>query len=122
MVNLAGVDLGQGILVGALHGLVHRDSAAPIGCIKVEVSRLQAENLTLSQGEDHTHVHCQMKGGVLNGLQRCQHGAFVPDRAFFGVDLGGFTGSRRFVDQIPVNGIRKGSLQERVDFVNGRAG
>ena len=42
--------------------------------------------------------------------------------AFFGVDLGGFTGSRRFVNQIPVNGIRKGGLQERVDFVNGRAG
>ena len=67
-------------------------------------------------------MHRQMQGGVLDGLQRRQHGALIPDGAFFGVDLGGFTGSRRFVDQIPVNGIRKGSFQERVDFVNGRAG
>ena len=67
-------------------------------------------------------MHRQMEGGVLNGLQRRQHGALIPDGAFFGIDLGGFTGSRRLVDQIPVNGIRKGSLQERVDFVNGRAG
>ena len=37
-------------------------------------------------------------------------------QAFFGIDLGGFTGSRRFVNQIPVNGIRKGGLQERVDL------
>ena len=67
-------------------------------------------------------MHRQMECGVLNSLQRCQHGAFIPDGAFFGVDLGGFTRSRRFVDQIPVNGIRKGGLQERVDFVNRGAG
>ena len=67
-------------------------------------------------------MHRQMEGGVLNGLQRCQHGTLIPDGAFFGVDLGGFTGSGRFVNQIPVNSIRKGGLQERVDFVNGRAG
>ena len=63
-----------------------------------------------------------MEGGVLNGLQRCQHGALIPDRALLGVDLGGFTRGRRFVNQIPVNSIRKGGLQECVDFVNGRAG
>ena len=67
-------------------------------------------------------MHRQMEGGVLNGLQRCQHGALIPDRALLGVDLGGFTRGRRFVNQIPVNSIRKGGLQECVDFVNGRAG
>ena len=67
-------------------------------------------------------MHCQMECGVLNGLQRCQHGALIPDRALLGVDLGGFTRGRRFVNQIPVNGIRKGGFQECVDFVNGRAG
>ena len=67
-------------------------------------------------------MHRQMKCGVLNGLQRCQHGALIPDRALLGVDLGGFTRGRRFVNQIPVNGIRKGGLQERVDFVNRRTG
>ena len=67
-------------------------------------------------------MHCQMECRVLNGLQRRQHGALIPDRALLGVDLGGFTRGRRFVDQIPVNGIREGGLQERVDFVNGRAG
>ena len=122
MVDLGGVDLGQGDLVGTLQGFVHRDGSPSVCCIKVEVSRLQAEDLTLSQGKDHAHVHSQMQSGVLDGLQRRQHGALIPDGAFFGVDLGGFTGSRRFVDQIPVNGIRKGSFQERVDFVNGRAG
>ena len=67
-------------------------------------------------------MHRQMEGGVLNSLQRCQHGALIPDRALLGVDLGGFTRGRRFVNQIPVNSIRKGGLQECVDFVNGRAG
>ena len=122
MVDLGRINLGQGDLVGTLQGFVHRDGSPSVCCVKVEVSRLQAENLTLSQGEDHAHVHRQMQGGVLDGLQRRQHGALIPDGAFFGIDLGGFTGSRRLVDQIPVNGIRKGSLQERVDFVNGRAG
>ena len=122
MVDLGRVDLGQGDLVGTLQGFVHRDGSPSIRCIKVEVSRLQAEDFTLSQGEDHAHVHRQMQGGVFDGLQRGQHGALIPDRALLGVDLGGFTGSRRFVNQIPVNGIRKGGLQERVDFVNGRAG
>ena len=122
MVDLGGVDLGQGDLVGTLQGFVHRDGSPSVCCIKVEVSRLQAEDLTLSQGKNHAHVHRQMQSGVLDGLQRRQHGALIPDGPFFGVDLGGFTGSRRLVDQIPVNGIRKGGLQERVDFVNGRAG
>ena len=122
MVDLGGVDLGQGDLVGTLQGFVHRDGSPSVCCVKVQITRLQAEDLTLSQGEDHAHVHSQMQGRVLDGLQRRQHGALIPDGAFFGVDLGGFTGSRRFVDQIPVNGIRKGGLQERVDFVNGRAG
>ena len=122
MVDLGGVDLGQGDLVGTLQGFVHRDGSPSVCCIKVEVSRLQAEDLALTEREDRAHVHRQMQGGVLDGLQRRQHGALIPDGAFFGVDLGGFTGSRRLVDQIPVNGIRKGSLQERVDFVNGRAG
>ena len=122
MVDLGRINLGQGDLVGTLQGFVHRDGSPSVCCIKVEVSRLQAEDLTLSQGENHAHVDSQMQGGVLDGLQRRQHGALIPDGAFFGIDLGGFTGSRRFVDQIPVNGIRKGGLQERVDFVNGRAG
>ena len=122
MVDLGGVDLGQGDLVGTLQGFVHRDGSPSVCCVKVQITRLQAEDLTLSQGEDHAHVHRQMQGGVFDGLQRRQHGALIPDGAFFGVDLGGFTGSRRLVDKIPVNGVRKGGLQERVDFVNGRAG
>ena len=122
MVDLGRINLGQGDLVGTLQSFVHRDGSPSVCCIKVEVSRLQAEDLALTEREDHAHVHRQMQGGVLDGLQRRQHGALIPDGAFFGVDLGGFTGSRRFVNQIPVNGIRKGGLQERVDFVNGRAG
>ena len=122
MVDLGRVDLGQGDLVGTLQGFVHRDGSPSVCCIKVEVSRLQAEDLALTEREDHAHVHRQMQGRVLDGLQRRQHGALIPDGAFFGINLGGFTGSRRFVDQIPVNGIRKGGFQERVDFVNGRAG
>jgi hypothetical protein len=40
VVDLAGVDLGQGFFVGTLHCLVHRDSSTTIGGIEGEVSRL----------------------------------------------------------------------------------
>ena len=37
VVDLCGVDLGQGDLVGTLQGFVHRDSSTTIGGIEVEV-------------------------------------------------------------------------------------
>ena len=40
VVDLLGVELFQSVLVGSLHGLIDRDSATPIGCIKVQITRL----------------------------------------------------------------------------------
>ena len=89
VVDLLGVELFQSVLVGSLHGLADRDGTTPIGGIKVQITRLQAENFALTERKDHAHVHRQMQGGVLNGLQGCQHGFLVPDGALLDVDLGG---------------------------------
>ena len=61
--------------------------------VGVQIARLQAENFALTERKDHAHVHRQMQGGVLDGLQGCQHGFLVPDGAFLDVDLGRITGS-----------------------------
>ncbi len=63
-----------------------------------------------------------MQGRILDGLQRCQHGFLVPDGAFLDIDLGGITGQRNLVDQVPFHRIGKGGLEQGVDFVNRGAG
>ena len=63
-----------------------------------------------------------MQGGVLDGLQRCQHGFLVPDGAFLDVDLGGITGQGNLVDEVPLHRIGKYGLEQRVDFVDRGAG
>ena len=40
VVDLGGVDLGQGDLVGTLQGFVHRDGSPSVCCIKVQITRL----------------------------------------------------------------------------------
>ena len=67
-------------------------------------------------------MHRQMQGRILDGLQRCQHGFFVPDGALFDVDLGGITGQGNLVDEVPLHCIGKCSLEQRVDFVDRGAG
>ena len=67
-------------------------------------------------------MHRQMQGGVLDGLQGCQHGFLVPDGAFLDIDLGGITGQGNLVDQVPFHRIGKGGFQQGVDFVNRGAG
>ena len=63
-----------------------------------------------------------MQGGVLDGLQGCQHGFLVPDGAFLDIDLGGITGQGNLVDQVPFHRIGKCGLEQRVDFVDRGAG
>ena len=92
VVDLLRVKLFQSILVGSLHGLADRDSATPIGGIEVQITRLQAENFALTERKDHAHVHRQMQGRILDGLQGCQHGFLVPDGAFLDIDLRRITG------------------------------
>ena len=67
-------------------------------------------------------MHRQMQGRVLDGLQRCQHGFFVPDGAFLDVDLGGITGQGNLVDEVPLHCIGECSFQQRVDLVDRGAG
>ena len=67
-------------------------------------------------------MHRQMQGRVLDGLQGCQHGLFIPDGAILDIDLGGITGQRNLVDQVPFHRIGKGGFQQGVDFVNRGAG
>ena len=40
VVDLGGVDLGQGDLVGTLQGFVHRDGSPSVCCVKVQITRL----------------------------------------------------------------------------------
>ena len=122
VVDLLGVELFQSVLVGSLHGLADRDGATPIGGIKVQITRLQAENFALTERKDHAHVHRQMQGRVLDGLQCCQHGFLVPDGAFLDVDLGCITGQGNLVDQVPFHRIGERRFQQRVDFVDRGAG
>ena len=63
-------------------------------------------------------MHRQMQGGVLDGLQGCQHGFLVPDGALLDVDLGGITGQGNLVDEVPLHRIGKCGLEQRVDFVD----
>ena len=111
VVDLLRAELFQSVLVGSLHGLADRDGAAPIGGIKIQITRLQAENFALTERKDHAHVHRQMQGRVLDGLQCCQHGFLVPDGAFLDVDLGGITGQGNLVDQVPFYRIGKCGLE-----------
>ena len=90
--------------------------------IKVQITRLQAEDFALTEREDHAHVHRQMQGGVFDGLQGCQHGFLVPDGALLDVDLGGITGQGNLVDEVPLHRIGKCGLEQRVDFVDRGAG
>ena len=122
VVDLIGIELFQSVLVGSLHGLADRDGATPIGGIKVQITRLQAENFALTERKDHAHVHRQMQGRVLDGLQRCQHGFLVPDGAFLDVDLGRITGQGNLVDEVPLHRIGECSFQQRVDLVDRGAG
>ena len=122
VVDLLGVELFQSVLVGSLHGLIDRDGATPIGGIEIQITRLQAENFALTERKDHAHVHCQMQGGVLDGLQGCQHGFLVPDGALLDVDLWCITGKGNLVNQVPFHRIGKGGFQQGVDFVDGGAG
>ena len=122
MVDLIGVELFQSVLVGSLHGLIDRDGATPIGGIEIQITRLQAENFALTERKNHAHVHRQMQGGVLDGLQGCQHGFLVPDGAFLDVDLGRITGQGNLVDQVPLHRIGECSFQQRVDLVDRGAG
>lgn len=94
----------------------------PSGGIEIQITRLQAENFALTERKDHAHVHCQMQGGVLDGLQGCQHGFLVPDGAFLDIDLGGITGQGNLVDEVPLHRIGKCGLEQRVDFVDRGAG
>ena len=122
MVDLIGVEFFQSVLVGSLHGLVHQNRAASIRSLEVQITRLQAENFTLTEREDHAQMHRQMQGRVLDGLQRCQHGFLVPDGAFLDVDLWCITGKGNLVNQVPFHRIGKGGFQQGVDFVDGGAG
>ena len=122
VVDLIGVEFFQSVLVGSLHGLVHQNRAASIRSLEVQITRLQAENFTLTEREDHAQMHRQMQGRVLDGLQRCQHGFFVPDGAFLDVDLGRITGQGNLVDQVPFHRIGECSFQQRVDLVDRGAG
>ena len=72
---------------------------------------LNAENFALTERKDHAHVHRQMQGRVLDGLQGCQHGFFVPDGAFLDIDLGGITGQGNLVNQVPFH--RRRNFQPR---------
>ena len=94
----------------------------PFGGVKVEILRLQSENLALPQREDHTQMYRQMKGGVVHRLQGCQHGVLIPDGALLGVDLGRVAGERRLVDQVPLDRVGKGGFQQGMHLVNGGAG
>jgi len=67
-------------------------------------------------------MHRQMECRVLDGLQRCQHGLFIPDSAILAVDLRRITGQGNLVDQVPFHRIGKGCFQQGVDFVDGGAG
>ena len=67
-------------------------------------------------------MHRQMQGRILDGLQRCQHGFFVPDGAFLDVDLGRITGQGNLVDEVTLYRIRERCFQQRVDFVDRGAG
>ena len=116
--DLAGVGLFHGHLVGALHGTPHRNRSASVGGLKVQISRLQAEDFTDSQRKDHTQVNRQMQSGVLHGLKGRQHGVLVPDGAFLRGELGCLAGNRGFVDQIPFDRIGKRSLEQRMNFVD----
>ena len=116
--DLAGVGLFQGYLIGTLHGTPHRNRSTSIGGFKVQVSRLQAEDFTDSQREDHAQVNRQMQSGVLHGLKGRQHGVLVPDGAFLRGELGCLAGNRGFVDQIPFDRIGKRSLEQRMNFMD----
>ena len=63
-----------------------------------------------------------MECRVLDGLQRRQHGLFVPDGTFLAVRLGCFTGQGNLVDEVPLHCIGKCGLEQRVDFVDRGAG
>ena len=67
-------------------------------------------------------MHRQMECRVLDGLQRCQHGLFIPDGALLVVCLGCITGQGNLVDQVPFHRIGKGGFQQGVDFVDRGAG
>ena len=98
---------------------VHQDSSS---CIKVQITRLQAENFALTERKNHAHVDSQMQGRVLDGLQGCQHGFLVPDGALLDVDLGRITGQGNLVDEVPLHRIGECRFQQRVDFVDRGAG
>ena len=71
------VHLRQCVLLHPLHGTVDGKGAHAVGGIKVDVLRGQTCNLTLSECTHQRQVHCQMQGGVLDGLQCRQHGALI---------------------------------------------
>ena len=119
IIHLAGVGLFQGYLIGALQGLVDRDGPAAIGCTEVDISRLQAEDLTGPQGKDHAQVYRQMQGGVLDGLERRQHGVLVPDGPFFRGDFGRIPRDGRLVNEVPLHCIGKRCFEKRMDFADG---
>ena len=51
------------------------DIKKPVSYTHLDVYKRQAENFALTERKDHAHVHRQMQGGVLDGLQGCQHGS-----------------------------------------------
>ena len=54
-----------------------------IRCIEVDVSRLQAKDLSDTQRENHAQMNSKVERRVGHSLQRSKHGLFVPDGTFF---------------------------------------
>src|SRR5699024_8466029 len=64
-------------------------------------------------------VYRQMQGGVLDGLERRQHGVLVPNSPFFRGDFGRISRDGRLVNEVPLYCIGKRCFEKRMDFADG---
>ena len=112
----------QGFFPHPLHGLVDTERSDAICSIKVDILWGQTHDLALSQCTHQREVHRQMQDRIFHAVQSRPHFLHRPDGALLCGLLRAVHRNRAFDKDTPLYGVREGSTQQPMHFVDRRAG